>query len=208
MVLRFTTRLSYLSLPPTLLFLSTPANPAMLTSTSTTAPTALPPLPPASPLRPSNGPCTEHIMAVFPIDRYDEPELAGFVEIWAWSSRSSFHRRPSSRNLVRGYVVDVSRGIMTEQNATRCTARCCRCSPNTFESVRARITHAACHKLRLSDLVDLVVKGREIRRSSIQDMRQLEVCEAGLATLTWAKSRESLILSILSLLIGPHLSFR
>lgn len=34
------------------------------------------------------------------------------MEIWAWSSRSSFQRRPSRRSLVRGYVVDVSRGIV------------------------------------------------------------------------------------------------
>lgn len=51
-------------------------------------------------------------MAVFPIDRYDEPELAGLVEICACSRRSSFHRRPSRRSLVSGYVVEVSRGIL------------------------------------------------------------------------------------------------
>jgi hypothetical protein len=48
---------------------------------------------------------------VLPIDRYEEPELAGLVEIWAWRRRSSFQRRPSRRSLVRGYVVEVSRGI-------------------------------------------------------------------------------------------------
>jgi hypothetical protein len=48
---------------------------------------------------------------VLPIDRYEEPELAGLVEIWAWSRRSSFQRRPSRRSFVRGYVVEVSRGI-------------------------------------------------------------------------------------------------
>lgn len=45
--------------------------------------------------------------------RYDDPELAGLVEIWACNSRSSFHRRPSSRSFVSGYVVDVSRGILS-----------------------------------------------------------------------------------------------
>jgi hypothetical protein len=52
------------------------------------------------------------MMDVFPMERYDDPELAGFVEICAWSRRSSFHRRPSSRSLVRGYVVEVSSGIV------------------------------------------------------------------------------------------------
>jgi hypothetical protein len=97
---------SHRSLPPALLFRSTPANPAMLTSTSTTASAALP-----APLD-SWGPCTVHMMDVFPMERYDDPELAGFVEICAWSRRSSFHRRPSSRSLVRGYVVEVSSGIV------------------------------------------------------------------------------------------------
>lgn len=87
-----------------------PANPAILTSTSTTAPA--PPPPDSPPRRPSAGPCTEHIIAVLPIDRYDDPELAGLVEICAWRSRSSFQRRPSRRSLVRGYVVEVSRGIL------------------------------------------------------------------------------------------------
>lgn len=73
---------TYLSLPPALLFLSTLANPAMLTSTSTTAP-ALPAAPLASPRRPSAGPWTEHMMDVLPIDKKEDPELAGFVEIWA-----------------------------------------------------------------------------------------------------------------------------
>ena len=50
---------------------------------------------------------------MFPMARYEEPELAGFVEIWACSRRSSFQRRPSRRSLVRGYVVEVSRGMMT-----------------------------------------------------------------------------------------------
>lgn len=71
---------AYLSLPPVFLLRSTLANPAMLTSTSTTAP-ALPAAPLASPLRPSAGPWTEHMIDVFPIDRKEEPELAGFVEI-------------------------------------------------------------------------------------------------------------------------------
>lgn len=51
------------------------------------------------------------ITTVLPIERYDDPELAGFVEIWACIKRSSFQRLPSSRSLVRRYVVEVSRGI-------------------------------------------------------------------------------------------------
>lgn len=51
------------------------------------------------------------MIAVLPMHRYGEPELAGLVEIWACRRRSSFQRRPSRRSLVRGYVVDVSRGI-------------------------------------------------------------------------------------------------
>lgn len=68
----------------------------MFTLTSTTASVALP-----DPLD-SYGPCTVHITAVLPIDRYDEPELAVFVEICAWINRSSFHRRPSRRSFVSG----------------------------------------------------------------------------------------------------------
>jgi hypothetical protein len=104
---------TYPPLPPARLLRSTLANPAMFTSTSTIAP-ALPAWPDPSPRRPSAGPWTEHMIAVLPIERYDEPELAGLVEIWACSRRSSFHRRPSRRSRVRGYVVEVSRGILRE----------------------------------------------------------------------------------------------
>jgi hypothetical protein len=51
---------------------------------------------------------------VLPMDRYEEPELAGLVEIWAWSRRSSFQRRPSRRSRVKGYVVEVSSGIVAD----------------------------------------------------------------------------------------------
>lgn len=98
----------YLSFPPALRLRSTPAKPATLTSTSTTAW----PLPPPSPRRPSAGPWTEHMIDVLPMDRYEEPELAGLVEIWACRRRSSFQRRPSRRSRVSGYVVEVSRGIV------------------------------------------------------------------------------------------------
>lgn len=105
---------AYLSLPPALRLRSTPANPATLTSTSTTAwPLPAAP-PPPSPRRPSAGPWTEHMIEVLPMDRYEEPELAGLVEIWAWSRRSSFQRRPSRRSRVRGYVVEVSSGIFAD----------------------------------------------------------------------------------------------
>ena len=50
---------------------------------------------------------------MLPMHRYDDPELAGFVEIWACRRRSSFQRRPSRRNFVRGYVVEVSRGMLS-----------------------------------------------------------------------------------------------
>lgn len=55
------------------------------------------------------------MIAVLPIDKYEDPELAGLVEICAWIRRSSFQRRPSRRSLVRGYVVEVSSGILAEQ---------------------------------------------------------------------------------------------
>jgi hypothetical protein len=87
---------TYLSLPPALRLRSTPAKPAIFTSTSTTASVALP-----APLV-SCGPWTVHIIDVLPMERYEEPELAGLVDICAWRRRSSFHRRPSRRSLVRG----------------------------------------------------------------------------------------------------------
>lgn len=43
---------------------------------------------------------------------YEEPELAGLVDICPWKLRISFQRRPSRRIFVKGYVVDVSKGIL------------------------------------------------------------------------------------------------
>lgn len=101
----------HLSLPPAFLLRSTPANPATLTFTSTTAwPLLAAPL--ASPRLPSAGPWTEHITAVLPMATYEEPELAGLVDICPWKLRISFQRRPSRRIFVKGYVVDVSKGIL------------------------------------------------------------------------------------------------
>lgn len=75
--------MAYLSPPPLpvalFFFLSTFANPAKLTTTFITAPAA----PAVSERLPSAGPCTVQRTAVLPIDRYDEPELAGLVDIWA-----------------------------------------------------------------------------------------------------------------------------
>ena len=71
----------YLSPPPPpaafLFFLSTLANPAMFTATLTTAPGA----PDVSDRFPSAGPWTVQRITVLPIERYDDPELAGFVDI-------------------------------------------------------------------------------------------------------------------------------
>lgn len=61
--------------PLPLCFLSTPLNPATLTSTNTLARSSPPPLfvPPAPRRRSSAGPATVHRILVFPISRYEDP---------------------------------------------------------------------------------------------------------------------------------------